>query len=77
MESFGPFAFSSVLVPEGQCLRYAFRRAWFSGIPLPRGISPKVNGRVIAGKSGWHVEAHVTAPILSEIVRYEEWVEFE
>jgi hypothetical protein len=77
MESFGPFAFSSVLVLDGSCVRYEFRRAYFAGIALPRRTSPTIIGSAAAGESGWRVETHVIAPVLGEIVCYEGWVELE
>lgn len=77
MESFGATTFSSVLSIEGSCLRYQFRRAWFAGIPIPRCLSPFVDGRVYAGDGGWRVAVRVNAPLLGELVRYEGWMEPE
>jgi hypothetical protein len=77
MESFGPVAFSSVLLLDGQRLLYEFRRAWLAGIPLPRWISPTVTGSALAGEAGWRVEVHAMAPFLGEIVRYQGWVELQ
>jgi hypothetical protein len=77
MESVGLASFSSALVVDGSSLSYEFRRAWFAGIPLPVWLSPYVDGRALAGETGWRVAVHVFAPFLGRIVKYEGWVEPE
>lgn len=77
MERYGPTAFASALVIEGSCLRYEFRRAWVTGVRLPRRLSPRVDGRVDAGDGGWRVAVRIGAPCLGELVHYEGWVEPE
>jgi hypothetical protein len=77
MEAFGAGSFSCVLVIDGTCLRYEFQRAWFAGVAIPSGFSPRVDGRVFAGENGWRVEVHVYAPLLGEVFHYEGWVEPE
>lgn len=77
MEASGLVHFSTALVLEGSRLTYEFRRAWFAGIPVPRGLSPGVVSYVDAGESGWFVVVQVLAPFLGEIVRYEGWIEPE
>jgi hypothetical protein len=77
LEAFGPSSFSCELMIEGTSLRYEFRRAWFLGIPLPRRLSPIVEGRVDAGENRWRVDVRIVAPFLGEMVRYEGWIEQE
>ena len=77
MERFGLASFSSELVVQGSRLRYEFRRAWFAGIPLPRWMSPHVDGYVDAGEVGWRVAVHIFAPWIGEIIHYEGWIEPE
>lgn len=77
MESLGWTSFASALVLDGSRLRYEFRRAWFAGIPIPRGISPWVESAVDAGETGWRVMVGISVPFLGELVRYEGWIEPE
>jgi hypothetical protein len=77
LEAIGPACFSCALVLDGTRLWYEFRRAWFAGIPIPRWLSPGVESYVDAGEAGWFVVVRVLAPFLSEIVRYEGWMEPE
>jgi hypothetical protein len=77
MEAFGPVTFSSELVIDGSRLRYEFRRTWFAGIPLPRELSPSVDGSVNARDDGWRVSVRIFAPFLGELVHYEGWIEPE
>ncbi len=77
MESIGWHSFSTELEIDGSRLRYAFRRAWFVGIPLPRILSPSVESYVDAGENGWRVVVRIFAPFLGELVRYEGWIEPE
>jgi hypothetical protein len=77
MESIGWNSFSTELEIDGSRLRYAFRRAWFAGIPLPRGLSPSVESYVDVGETGWRVVVRIFAPFLGELVRYEGWIEPE
>jgi hypothetical protein len=77
MERIGLASFSSELVVQGSRLRYEFRRAWFAGIPLPRWMSPHVDGHVDAGDLGWQVAVQIFAPWIGEIIHYEGWIEPE
>jgi hypothetical protein len=74
MERSGPVCFACALVLDGSRLRYEFRRAWFTGVPIPRWLSPGVESYVDAGDAGWRVMVRVLAPVLGELVRYEGWV---
>jgi hypothetical protein len=75
MEGTGLFAFSCRLVPDGTRVDYAFDRAWFCGVVLPRRLGPHVDGWVNAGEDRWEVSVRVFAPLLGELIRYEGWVE--
>ncbi|MGC4015845.1 MAG: DUF4166 domain-containing protein [Luteolibacter sp.] len=77
MESYGLSTFSSVLIVEGSCIRYEFRRAWVMGVPLPHWLTPLVEGRVDAGDDGWRLAVRIEAPLLGELVHYKGWVEPE
>jgi Domain of unknown function (DUF4166) len=77
IEAFGAGSFSCALVIDGLCLRYEFRRAWLLGIPIPGWLTPRVDGRVRAGDTGWRVVVRFRVPLLGEIVHYEGWVEPE
>jgi hypothetical protein len=77
MESRGWTSLSAELVIEGSRLQYVFCRAWFAGIPIPRGLSPSVESYVDAGETGWRVVVRIFAPMLGELIRYEGWIEPE
>jgi hypothetical protein len=77
IEAFGAGSFSSALVIDGPCLTYEFRRAWLAGIPVPGWFSPRVDGRVYAGETGWRVVVYFFVPLLGEIIHYRGWVEPE
>ena len=74
MEAYGRTTFSSELVVDGPWLRYEFRRAWYSGISLPRRLAPHVEGTVCAGLDGWRVDVRVAAPFVGWLVHYEGWI---
>jgi hypothetical protein len=74
MESFAHTMFSSKLVVDGSWLRHEFQRAWLFGVPLPRFLSPYVEGTVNAGEDGWQVEVRISAPFLGELVHYGGWM---
>ena len=71
IEQFGMSSFSSNLRISGDELIYEFRRAWLAGIPLPRWLSPRVEGVVKGEVDGWRVVTRVFAPVLGEILHYE------
>jgi hypothetical protein len=77
MEAYGPTCFASALVLEGATLRYEFRRAWLGGVPLPRWLSPKIEGAVHGAAGGWQLEVHVAGPIVGMLVHYHGWIEPE
>jgi Domain of unknown function (DUF4166) len=77
IEGFGFGSFSSTLELRGSRVVYVFGRAWFLGVPVPRGLAPFVDGYVDAGERGWLVVVHIFVPFLGEILHYEGWVEPE
>jgi hypothetical protein len=76
-EQYGMNSFSCDLAISGGDLIYEFRRAWLAGIPLPRWLSPRVEGLVTGEENGWRVVTRVFAPLLGEILHYEGLVEPE
>jgi hypothetical protein len=77
IEQYGMNSFSSALTIQGTELVYEFRQAWLAGIPLPKWVSPRIEGVVTGVEYGWWVVVRVFAPGLGEILHYKGRVEAE
>ena len=70
-ESAGPLHFAFQLQADASGMTFTIVRSWFLGIPLPRGLSPRVQAQARGTETGWWLEVAVEAPVLGLLTRYE------
>lgn len=77
IESGGPMRFGFELIADKSSLRYRLVRAWFCLVPLPRWLSPRLEGIESHREGGWNVEVKFALPVVGMLIRYEGFVRFD
>jgi hypothetical protein len=74
-ERFGPFTFGIALVVDGRELRLVVRRWSLLGIPLPRGLAPRVDSFETEAQRRFELKVAIALPLIGDLVHYTGWLD--
>jgi hypothetical protein len=74
-ERFGPFTFGIALVVDGRELRLVVRRWSVLGIPLPRGLAPRVDSFETQAQRRFELKVAIALPLIGDLGHYTGWLD--